>query len=151
MKLMTSQCHICPIFANDYVLIFSIFFIAKKKHATATILQAKSKGTTSVTVETDDVDMMDAEENIHAKGMIFQIVKIRCLNVVLGKKKIATLGNPQATDVDGLLVDVDVQSINDNPSTCEDKRQDVDHFFDTTVVKDVNGKSKKYRTCKLCS
>ena len=45
---------------------------------------------------------------------------------------------------------MDVQDINDNPSTREDKRQDVDYFFRTAVVKEVNGKSKKYRTCKLC-
>jgi hypothetical protein len=68
----------------------------------------------------------------------------------LGKKKTATLGNPQAVDEDGLLVDVDVQQVNDHPSTREDKRQDVDQFFHPSVVKDVNGKSKKYRTCKLC-
>jgi len=68
----------------------------------------------------------------------------------LGKKKSATLGNPQAIDVDGLLADMEVQDVNDNPSTHEDKRQDVDHFFCTTVVKEVNGKSKKYHKCKLC-
>ena len=48
-----------------------IFTIAKKKHATATTSQVKSKGMTSVTVGTIDVDMLDAEENIPAKGMIF--------------------------------------------------------------------------------
>lgn len=46
-------------------------FTAKKKHATATTLQAKSKGTESVTVGTIDVDMLDAEENGHANGMVF--------------------------------------------------------------------------------
>ena len=44
--------------------------IAKKKHATATRLQAKSKRT-SGTVDDSDVDMADAEENICANGMIF--------------------------------------------------------------------------------
>jgi hypothetical protein len=77
--------------------------------------------------------------------------RIKCFfGIVLGKKKSTTLGNPQATDVEGLLVDVDVQSINESPSTREDKRQDVDHFFHTAVIKVVNGKSKKYRLCKLC-
>ena len=57
-------------------------------------------------------------------------------------KKSTTLGNPQATDANGLLIDVDVQPVNDNPSTHEDKRQDVDNFFHAVVVKDVNGKSK---------
>jgi hypothetical protein len=69
---------------------------------------------------------------------------------VIGGNKRATLGNPVAVDADGLLVDVDVQLINDNPPTREDKRQDVDYFFRTAVVKDVNGKSKKYHACKLC-
>jgi hypothetical protein len=68
----------------------------------------------------------------------------------LGKKKGATLGNPQAVNVDGLLADVEVQDVDDNPSTCEDKCQDVNHFFCTIVVKKVNGKSKKYCKCKLC-
>ena len=62
----------------------------------------------------------------------------------------ATLGNPVAVDADGLLMDVDVQAIDDNQPTREDKRQDVDNFFCNAVVRDVNGKSKKYRACKLC-
>ena len=70
-------------------------------------------------------------------------------DVVIGKKR-ATLGNPVAIDADGLLLDVDVQSINDNPPTREDKRQDVNQFFHAAVVKEVNGKSKKYCVCKLC-
>ena len=70
-----------------------------------------------------------------------------------GEKKSAsraTLGNPQAVDVDGLLMDVNVQPVNDNSSTREDKWQDVDHFFRTAVVKEINSKSKKYRSCKIC-
>ena len=88
----------------------------------ATTSQATSKHSTSVTVKTVDGD---AER--------------------------ATLGNPQVTDADGLLVDVDVQMVDDNPSTTrEDKRQDVDHFFHPVIIKDVNGRPKKYRTCKPC-
>ena len=70
----------------------------------------------------------------------------------VGTEKRVTLGNPIAVDADGLLVDVDVQSIDDNlnPPTREDKRQDVDQFFYAAVIKDVNGKPKKYCTCKLC-
>ena len=62
-----------------------------------------------------------------------------------------TPGNPQAMDANNLLIDVDVQLLDNNPSTWEDKRQDVDNFFCSTVIKDVNGKSKKYCVCKLCS
>ena len=51
----------------------STSFTAKKKCATATMCKT-----------VDDVDMMDAEENIHAKGMIFPIAKghqrkLKCL------------------------------------------------------------------------
>ncbi len=73
-----------------------------------------------------------------------------CFNIALGNKRRATLGNPTAVNMDGLLVDVDVQSINDSPPTCEDKRKDTDHFFRIAVTKNVNGKSKKYHACKLC-
>jgi hypothetical protein len=61
-----------------------------------------------------------------------------------------TLSNPVAIDTDGLLMDVDVQAINDHLPMCEDKCQDVDLFFCIAVVKEVNGKSKKYCACKLC-
>jgi len=71
-------------------------------------------------------------------------------DVVSAKKKHVTPGNPQATDADRLLMDVDVQPVNDMSSACEDKRQDVDHFFHTAINKVVKGKSKKYRLCKLC-
>ena len=63
-------------------------------------------------------------------------------DVLSGKKKSTTLGNPQAINVDGLLMDVDVQPVNDDSSTHEDKWQDVDNFFCMTVVKEVNGKSR---------
>lgn len=54
----------------------SMFVTAKKKRATATTSQAKSKHATSATVETvDDVDMTGAEENVRAKGMVFPITK----------------------------------------------------------------------------
>lgn len=71
---------------------------------------------------------------------------------LVGKKKYGTLGNPTAVDADGLLVDVDVQSlaVNNNPSAREDKRQDVDQFFYMAVIKHVKGKPKKYCTCKIC-
>jgi hypothetical protein len=67
-----------------------------------------------------------------------------------GEQKRGTLGNPIAVDADGLLVDVDVQSVDDNPPTREDKRQDVDQFFYSAIIKDVKGKLKRYCTCKLC-
>jgi hypothetical protein len=110
--------------------------------------QAKSNGTASVLI--NNLDSENTDENTRKKGMIYLNSSTRHFyDVVTGKKR-ATLSNPVAVDADGLLMDVDVQSINDNPPTREDKRQDVDQFFRTAVVKDVNGKSKKYRACKLC-
>jgi len=73
-----------------------------------------------------------------------------CFNVALGNKRRATLGNPTAVNMDGLLVDVDVQSIDNSPLTHEDKQKDTDHFFCIAVTKNVNRKSKKYHACKLC-
>jgi hypothetical protein len=74
-----------------------------------------------------------------------------CCFVIIAKKKSATLSNLLVTDADGLLVDVDVQSIDDSvPSMCEDKQQDVDNFFHATIVQEIKGKLKKYCTCKLC-
>lgn len=70
--------------------------------------------------------------------------------VVSSKKKCATLGNPQAIDADGLLVDVDVQPVDDSSLMREERRQDVDHFFHAPFTKIVNGKAKKYRKCKIC-
>ena len=73
-----------------------------------------------------------------------------CSDVAQGKRQCATLGNPIAVDTDGLLVDVEVQSIKENWPTYEDKIRDVDHFFSTAITKEVNGKLKKYRPCNLC-
>jgi hypothetical protein len=53
---------------------------------------------------------------------------------------------------EGFLLDVIVQPIDeDMPSEPhEDKRRDIDHFFQPPVVKTINGKMKKYCSCKLC-
>lgn len=74
------------------------------------------------------------------------------LNIHIAKKKRNTLGNPTATDGDGILADIDVQEIDDEEAgtTREEKRRDVDHFFHPANRRIINGKSKLYRTCKLC-
>ena len=98
-------------------------------------------------------DSEDANKSICEKA-INCLISLTCTDhssdVLPGKTKRATLGNPVAVDADGLLMDVDVQSIDDSPLAREDRRKDVDHFFPTAIVKVVNGKSKKYRACKLC-
>jgi hypothetical protein len=66
------------------------------------------------------------------------------------KKTRTSLGNPADIDNEGLLVDVDVQPIHEDVQTREDKRRDIDHFFNPPVSKTVNGNMKKYCSCKLC-
>jgi hypothetical protein len=53
-------------------------------------------------------------------------------------------------DADGLLLDVDVQDINDETLSREEKRRDVNQFFEQAVIKEVNGKKKQYCACKRC-
>ena len=101
----------------------------------------------------DGPESEESDSNAHATGMFF--VNIYCSDsliqcIVTGDKERPSLGNPTVVDKDGLLVDVDVQPVDDIPATREDRRQDVDHFFRAAVIKDVKGKSKKYRPCKLC-
>jgi len=118
----------------------------------STTIAAKNRSTTASSSQSSMINNLDFENtdnNILAKGMVFPIFITCTDDIFTGKNKHATLGNPVATDEDGLLMDVDIQSIEDNPVTHEDKRQDVDHFFHNAVVKDVNRKSKKYRACKL--
>ena len=102
---------------------------------------------TSVLINTD----LDNAKNINMleKGMIY-INFCFYLNIFTGKNKCTIIGNPIAVDADSLLMDVDIQSIEDNLPTCEDKTQDIDQFFHTAIMKDVNGTSKKYCACKLC-
>jgi hypothetical protein len=73
------------------------------------------------------------------------------LKILADKKARASLGNPADVDSDGLLADIIVQPVNEEePPSLEDKRRDTDQFFHPAVLKVVNGKTKKYSTCKLC-
>jgi hypothetical protein len=69
-----------------------------------------------------------------------------CRSLVLSVKRkknkapSGTLGNPVAVDEDGLLIDVDVQSVDSKKQTTrEDKCQDIDHFFLDAVFEDMDG------------
>ncbi|KAG6883164.1 hypothetical protein C0995_012812, partial [Termitomyces sp. Mi166 len=66
------------------------------------------------------------------------------------KKKHVSLGNPTAVDDDGFLADINVQPINEEIETREDKRCDIDQFFHQPVTKEISGKQKKYCICKVC-
>jgi hypothetical protein len=135
-----------PSFLSD----FSTFLTAKKKCIKAMKSWVEGRHVASDTA--DNVNVMDAED-IHVKGIVFLACDVHQLITFvcgLGKKKNVTLENPWAVNTDGLLVDVDVQEVDDTPSTHEDKQLDVDHFSCTAVVKEVNGKLKKYHTCKSC-
>ncbi|KAG6863128.1 hypothetical protein C0993_012772 [Termitomyces sp. T159_Od127] len=69
---------------------------------------------------------------------------------VPSKKPRVSLGNPTAVGDNGLLADIDVQTINDEKATREDKRRDIDQFFHQPITKEVGGKEKKYCICKVC-
>lgn len=71
------------------------------------------------------------------------------LNVVTAKKTRKSLGNPTEVNDEGFLKDVDVQVIEKEP-TREDRRNDIDYHFREPVLRSVNGKMKKYCSCKLC-
>ena len=69
------------------------------------------------------------------------------------KKTHASLGNPTDLDSDGFLIDVDVQPVDDDTPllpTVEDRQCDVDQFFQPPILKVVDGRTKKYCTCKVC-
>jgi hypothetical protein len=102
-------------------------------------------------MQSQSMTVMSRTRGIYAGVWLFNSVDLTAYfsHVIPGKKR-ATLGNPQAIDADGLLLDVDVQSVTDNPSTREDKRQDTDHFFRAAFIKVVNGKEKRYRQCRIC-
>ena len=73
------------------------------------------------------------------------------LNIVAAKKTRKSLGNPIDVDSNGLLIDIDIQPIDDSRQSFEDKRRDINEFFHPAVVKIINGRAKKYSTCKLLS
>jgi hypothetical protein len=60
-----------------------------------------------------------------------------------------SLGNPVDVDKDGLLVDIEVHPIEEDPPA-QDKRRDIDQFFHPAVLKSIGDKIKKYSMCKLC-
>ncbi|KAG6871438.1 hypothetical protein C0993_003283, partial [Termitomyces sp. T159_Od127] len=66
------------------------------------------------------------------------------------KKPCILLGNPTAVGNDGLLADINVQSIEEQKEAHEDKQRDVDHFFHKPMTRQVNGKEKRYCLCKVC-
>jgi hypothetical protein len=101
-----------------------------------------------VTVDSDNETENEAQPK---PGMLFVTVTIITPPIALpAKKKRAKLGNPVEKDKDGFLMDVDVQPIDPDPPSREDKRRDVDEFFRAPALRTVNSKQKKYRTCKLC-
>ncbi|KAG1873554.1 hypothetical protein DFJ58DRAFT_721838 [Suillus subalutaceus] len=58
---------------------------------------------------------------------------------------------PESVDADGILIDVDVQSLAEPVLTQEAKTADIDTFFGATFDHaGANGKVKKHRKCKMC-
>jgi hypothetical protein len=107
-------------------------------------LSLQTKRTASVIIDEDpeDADM----RRLLSNNFIICLVLI----IIIAKKKHGSLGNPLAVDEEGLLLDVEVQMVDKDPPTREDKRRDVDQFFHPPVDKEIDGKIKKMCLCKVC-
>lgn len=83
--------------------------------------------------------------------MVFKI--LRLTEKLLAKKACrSTISSEwEPVDEDGILVDVEVQSIDNSVSTREGKTADIKQFFSTAYkYAGANGKVKKHRKCKIC-
>jgi hypothetical protein len=64
----------------------------------------------------------------------------------------ATVENAEDVNEDGILIDIDVQSIADSGPTREDKTRDICKFFgDMFEYAGANGAVKKHCRCRVCS
>ena len=80
------------------------------------------------------------------------VVQLLLISSTAKRRCRPTLGNPDDRDADGMLIDVDVQSIDDATALSnEEKWWDIDEFFKAAVTRCVEGKSQKYHACKICS
>jgi len=67
------------------------------------------------------------------------------------KRKTAIPEESEAVDIDGILIDIDVQSIPGSVSTREGKTTDIDEFYGAAFIHaGMNGKVRKHRKCKVC-
>ena len=67
------------------------------------------------------------------------------------KRKTAIPEELEAVDIDGILIDIDVQSVAGSVSTHEGKTADLDEFYGAAFNHvGMNGKVKKHRKCKVC-
>jgi hypothetical protein len=76
--------------------------------------------------------------------------KIIYIRSLAKKPHQSVLSGPEAIDEDGILVNVEVQSVADLGLTREGKTADLDHFFEN-MCEGANGKVKKHRMCKVCA
>ncbi|KAG1829213.1 hypothetical protein DFJ58DRAFT_876082 [Suillus subalutaceus] len=66
-------------------------------------------------------------------------------------RKAAARTDSDPVGEDGILIDIDVQSIADTGSTCELQTADIEEFFGATFDHTgSNGKVKKHCKCKIC-
>lgn len=67
------------------------------------------------------------------------------------KARKSALNATETVDSDGILVDVDVQSIEDGGKSRSDRTRDISAFFDEPIPhKGKNGQTQLHRKCKLC-
>ena len=71
--------------------------------------------------------------------------------IVAKQHQHTSLANPVEKNDDRLLINIDVQPIDDDPSSsASNKWQDINNFFSQPVITEENGKMKKHCACTLC-
>ena len=134
--------------ALNNVLILFLYVTAKKQH----IVPITTQDSIIITSDKDANGEDDVDVEQTSATCAYVLRKHGSTLNIIAKQMQASLGNLKEVDDEGLLMDIDVQPIDEDVSlaSCEDKRRDVDHFFQSRVEKTVNGKIKKYCNCKLC-
>lgn len=112
--------------------------------------QVLQRESVSLTLMRRRLAMMNQMRRQDKQVWTLQIKARSFLMGLAAKKTRASLGNPVDIDDEGLLADIEVQPIDDIVPTREDKRRDINEFFKLPVSKVVDGKEKKYCSCKRC-
>ena len=106
--------------------------------------------------DSDDEERENARINPKPTGecniMVFKILRLTEKLLAKKARRSTISSEPEPVDEDGILVDVEVQSVGDDSvSTREGKTADIEQFFGSAYeYAGANGKVKKHRKCKIC-
>jgi hypothetical protein len=106
-------------------------------------------------IDEDEISGDDGREDARTNPKCKSICKIMYLpDITSSGKRVRRKKAAKAqedVDEDGILADIDVQPIIDEPPTREDRTRDIDQFFSRPFeYTQGNGKVKKHRKCKVC-